>query len=170
MKEIWKEIQDYEGLYWISNLGYVKNRHSHILKPEYSNKGYACVQLRKENKTRKHRVHKLVAKAFIPNPDNLPEINHIDENKVNNAVSNLEWCTHIQNMESYTKNHPDSVCNMQSVYCFDLDKYFRSATEASVHTVVSRSSIVKCCRGQLQSAGGMLWCYTKDKDIKFTPR
>lgn len=170
MKEIWKEIKDYEGLYWISNLGYVKNKHNHILKPEYSNKGYACVQLRKENKTRKHRVHKLVAKAFIPNPDNLPEINHIDENKVNNAVSNLEWCTHIQNMESYTKNHPDSVCNMQSVYCFDLDKYFKSASEASVHTGICRSSIVKCCRGQLHQAGGLLWCYTKDKDIKFTPR
>lgn len=170
MKEIWKEIKDYEGLYWVSNLGHVKNRHNHILKPEYSNKGYACVQLRKENKTRKHRVHKLVAKAFIPNPNNLPEINHIDENKVNNAADNLEWCTHIQNVRVYNKNHPDTSCNRQSVYCFDLDEYFKSATEAAVHLGICRTSIVKACRGELTQAGGKWWCYSKDKNIKFPPR
>ena len=168
--EIWKPIKDYEGLYWVSNLGKVKNKYNHILKPEYSNKGYACVQLRKEEKPRKHRVHILVAKVFIPNPDNLPEINHKDENKTNNAVSNLEWCDHIQNMKSYRKNHPNHNCNQQPVYCFDLDKEFASASEAAVHTGVCRTSIVKACRGQLTQAGGKWWCYAKDKDTKFTPR
>ncbi len=155
------------GLYWISNLGYVKNKYNHILKPDYSNKGYARVVLCKNGKVKLFRVHRLVADAFIPNPDNLPEINHIDENKRNNTASNLEWCNHIQNMRAYIKNHPDSSCNKQFIYCFDLDKVFSSASEASIHTGVCRTSIVKACRGQLHKAGGMLWCYAKDKDIKF---
>lgn len=168
--EIWKEVNNYEGSYWVSNLGRVKNRHGHILKPEYSNKGYACVQLRKDNKMKKHRVHRLVAEIFIPNPDGLPEVNHIDENKTHNRASNLEWCTHSQNMRAYISNHPNErKNNEQSVYCFDLDQEFESASTASVHTGVCRSSIVKACRGQLNQAGGKLWCYSKDKN-KFTTR
>ena len=143
MKEIWKEVKDYEGYYWVSNLGHVKNRHNKILKPDYSNKGYACVCLQKENKLKKHRVHRLVAQAFIPNPSNLPEVNHINENKSNNSVHNLEWVDHIQNMKSYMKNHPNNSCNRQSVYCFDLDEHFSSASEAAVHTGICRTSIVK---------------------------
>lgn len=164
--EIWKDIKGYEGLYQVSNLGHIKNRHGRILKPEYSNKGYACVQLRKDNKCKKYRVHRLVAEGFISNPGNLPEVNHKDENKMNNSVENLEWCTHKQNMNHYMKNHPEASCNQQPVYCFDLDEYFKSATEASVHTGVCRTSIVKACRGQLSQAGGKWWCYAKDKDTK----
>lgn len=166
--EIWKDIKGYEGRYKISNQGAVKNKHDHILKPEYSNKGYACVHLRKENKTKKYRVHRLVAETFIDNPDNLPEVNHIDENKVNNCVDNLEWCNRIQNMEAYNKNHPDSQnWNKQSVYCFDLNKHFESASEAAVHLGICRTSIVKACRGKQQTAGGKWWCYSKDKSDRF---
>lgn len=104
MKESWKEVKGYEGLYWVSNLGHIKNKHDHVLKPEYSNKDYACVSLCKNNKNVKKRIHRLVAEAFIPNPLGLPEINHIDENKHNNQVGNLEWCTHIKNMKSYIEN------------------------------------------------------------------
>lgn len=170
MKEIWKEITGYKGLYKISNLGHVKNRYNHILKPEYSNKGYACIQLRKENKMRKHRIHILVAETFIPNPLNLPEVNHKDENKANNCVDNLEWCTHQENMKAYFKKHPNHRCNQQAVYCFDLDEEFASASEAAVHLGICRTSILKVCRGQLHQAGGKLWCYSKDKSKKFPTR
>lgn len=138
-------------------MGRVKNKHGRILKPEIRN-GYYSVSLMKNGKRRNYRVHRLVAEAFIPNPDNLPMVNHKDEDKLNNIVSNLEWCDN-----TYNSQYPNDL----SVYCFDLDKYFKSASEASVHTGVCRTSILKACRGQLHQAGGMLWCYSKDKDIKF---
>lgn len=159
MKEIWKEIKDHEGLYWVSNQGHVKNKHNHILKPEIR-QGYYSIDLCKNGKRKKCRIHRLVAMAFISNPDNLPMINHKDENKLNNCVENLEWCDNIYNTH-YSKHE-----NL-GVYCFDLDEYFRSASDAAVHTGVCRTSIIKACRGQLQQAGGKLWCYAKDKDKKF---
>lgn len=157
--EKWKEVKDYEGLYWVSNLGHVKNKHGRILKPEIRT-GYYSVNLCKNGKRTHFRIHRLVAEAFIPNPDDLPMINHKDENKLNNEAINLEWCDNTYNTH-YSK-HEDL-----SVYCYDLDQEFRSASAAAVHLGVCRTSIVKCCRGQLHQAGGMLWCYTKDKDIKF---
>lgn len=169
MKEIWKEIKDYEGLYWVSNQGRVKNRHNRILKPEIRT-GYHSVGLCKNSKCKHYRIHRLVAQAFIPNPENKPIINHIDENKLNNTPSNLEWCTNQENIDAYAKNHPNINFSAQPVYCLDLDKYFESASDATVHTGACRTSIVKCCRGQLQQAGGMLWCYSKDKDKKFPPK
>ena len=159
MEEIWKPIKDYEGLYWVSNQGQVKNKHNRILKPEIRN-GYYSVNLCKNGKMTHFRIHRLVAITFIPNPKNYPMVNHKDENKLNNEASNLEWCTNVYNTH-YSK-HEDL-----SVYCLDLDEYFESASNAAVHTGVCRTSILKCCRGQLQRAGGMLWCYSKDKDIKF---
>ena len=157
--EKWKEIKDYEGLYWISDQGQVKNRHGRILIPEIRN-GYYSVDLCKDGKRKKHRVHRLAAEAFIPNPDDLPMINHKDEDKLNNCVSNLEWCT-----AEYNTHY--SIHEDLRVYCFDLDEEFASASVAAVHTVTCRSSIVKACRGQLQQAGGKLWCYSKDKPEKF---
>ena len=114
--EIWKDIENFEGLYQISNLGRVRSvdRVVHILDPksnrEYNRhfpecikstnldtKGYVMVTLKKDGKTSRYRIHRLVAKAFIPNPNNLPQVNHKDENKENNCMSNLEWCTNDYN-------------------------------------------------------------------------
>lgn len=127
------------------------------MKPEIR-KGYYSVDLMKNGKRYKFRVHRLVAEAFINNPDNLPQVNHKDEDRLNNIASNLEWCDN-----TYNSQYPNDL----GVYCFDLDKYFKSASEAAVHTGVCRTSIVKCCNHKLQQAGGMLWCYSKDKDEKF---
>lgn len=102
MKEEWKDIQNYEGLYQVSNLGRVKSfrqstklrcKSEYILKPFLANNGYAQVTLYNNTKKHKFLVHRLVACAFIPNPDNLPQINHKDEDRTNNVVDNLEWCT-----------------------------------------------------------------------------
>ena len=157
--ETWKEIKDYEGLYWVSNLGHIKNRHNRILKLEIR-QDYYSVDLCKNGKRKKIRIHRLVAETFIPNPKKLSQVNHKDENKLNNAVSNLEWCDNTYN--SHYSKHEDL-----SVYCFDLDKYFKSASEAAVRTGICRTSILKCCHGQLHRAGGKLWCYSKDKNKVF---
>ena len=97
--EVWKDIKEYEGLYQVSNLGRVKclgnnrNKKEKILSQAKNSKGYLYVHLSKNNKKRTVAVHILVAQAFIPNILNLPEVNHKDEDKINNYSSNLEWCT-----------------------------------------------------------------------------
>ena len=99
MNEEWRDIEGYEGLYQVSNLGRVKslNCRGHkgcigILTPRFDGKGYEMVALYKEGKARNTKVHRLVAQAFIPNPNNYPQVNHKDEDKTNNCVDNLEWC------------------------------------------------------------------------------
>lgn len=96
MQEIWKEIDGFDGKYLVSSWGRVKSARG-ILKPYKNHKGYLKIGLSKENKCQKYRVSRLVANAFIPNPYNLPEVNHIDGNKENNSFSNLEWVTGEQN-------------------------------------------------------------------------
>lgn len=102
MKEVWKDIRNYEGLYQVSNLGRIKSfrkstKHrwedEYILKPSLANNGYCQVTLYDNTVRHKFLVHRLVAEAFLPNPNGYPQVNHKDENPLNNAASNLEWCT-----------------------------------------------------------------------------
>lgn len=104
-EEIWKDVVGYEGLYQVSNLGRVKSlgfdkwHKGRVIKPHFDGlKHYLFVQLHKNKTSKKINVHRLVAKAFIPNPNNLPQVNHKDENKTNNNASNLEWCTNEYNI------------------------------------------------------------------------
>lgn len=93
--EIWKDIEGYEGLYQVSNYGQVRSLHHEkpiILKQHTNIKGYKKVGLSKDGKSKTVSVHRLVAKAFLPNPTDLPMVNHKDENPSNNIVDNLEWC------------------------------------------------------------------------------
>lgn len=103
MKEIWKNIKDYEGLYQVSNLGNVKSLKTNKCLYYSKSKNYLRVGLNKNGIRRGYSIHRLVAQTFIPNPDNLPCINHKDCNGHNNKVDNLEWCTYKYN-NSY-KNH-----------------------------------------------------------------
>ena len=119
MREIWKDVKGYEGLYQVSNLGRVKrlrfiNRHldfkqEKILKP-YKDGGdyYFVIGLHKNGKKKYKAIHRLVAEAFIPNPNNYPIVNHKDENKENNYVDNLEWCTH-----KYNSNYGNARTKMR---------------------------------------------------------
>jgi hypothetical protein len=117
VSEIWKPVLYFEGFYEVSNFGRIrritrdiieKNTGKHkvikgrMLKPWINTKGYPSVTLSINSKVKYMRVHRIVARAFIPNPLNLPEVNHINEIKTDNNVSNLEWCTHLQNIRHGT--------------------------------------------------------------------
>ena len=107
-KEVWKDIEGYEGKYQISNIGRVRSLISSkgtpykipkILKIFLNDRGYSVLGLHKKGEFKQFRVHRLVAKAFIPNPENKQEVNHIDGNKQNNRADNLEWCTCSENIQ-----------------------------------------------------------------------
>ena len=111
MEEIWKDIKGYEGLYQVSNFGRVRSlghdkwHKGRIIKPHYDGrKHYLFVQIYKNKNSKKINVHRLVAETFIPNPKNLPQVNHKDENKINNCVWNLEWCTNKYNINYNNKS------------------------------------------------------------------
>ena len=101
LDEIWKDIENYENVYQISNIGRVrriyKNGNTKILKQDITKRGYCRISLSKNQKHKHYQIHRLVAKAFIPNPNNYPIVNHKDENPMNNNVDNLEWCTYSYN-------------------------------------------------------------------------
>lgn len=109
--EIWKDIEGYEGLYQVSTYGNIKSlarprkngngkcyiQKEKLLKQTFTSTGYKKVELYKDGKRKSFKVHRLVAMAFIPNPDNKPEVNHINGNKINNNIDNLEWVTSSEN-------------------------------------------------------------------------
>jgi NUMOD4 motif./HNH endonuclease. len=99
-KEIWRDIEDYIGIYQISNFGEVKNvKTGYMMAKILTQTGYLRVDLSKNGKVKHRTIHSLVADHFLANPEHKPEINHIDFDRTNNHISNLEWCTHKENQE-----------------------------------------------------------------------
>lgn len=111
MKEVWTDIPVYKGIYEVSNLGRVRSKVTGQLNTLYKNKkGYLITKIYLNGQFKNERVHRLVALTFIPNPNNLPQVNHIDECKTNNCVDNLEWCTCEYNVDYGThSNHCKKV-------------------------------------------------------------
>ena len=138
------------------------------MKQWVSGSGYYYVTLSYKGKIKKFRVHRLVAAAFIPNPKHLPVVNHKDENKLNNAVENLEWVDYLYN-STYGKNAPANnikvaqELNKKKVAQYSLDgvkiKDFNSIKEASDVCGIERSGISHCLVGDRRSAGGFIWQY-----------
>ena len=164
--EIWHDIEGYEGLYQISNKGRVKSLYKgseRILKPLDNGREYLRAHLTKENTSKHIRIHRLVAQAFIPNPHNLPEINHKDENKKNNCVENLEWCDRRYNVNYGTRNERVSRKIFQYSKSGEFIREWKSAEEVKRVLGIDNSHIIACCKGKLKSAGGFVWRY-KEKD------
>ena len=166
MDEIWRDIEGYEGLYKISNKGRVKSLYKgseRILKLWDNGRGYLRVYLTKENTSKYIRVHRLVARAFIPNPHNLPEVNHKDENKKNNYVENLEWCDRRYNVNYGSRNERVSKKILQYSKSGEFIREWQGAREVERVLGIDNSHINACCRGKQKSAYGFIWKY-KEKD------
>lgn len=150
--EIWKDCKGYEGLYQVSNLGRVWNvKLQRYLKGSYDKDGYIRVHLTAKNgKTKSEKIHRLVALAFLDNPNNYPVVNHKDENKQNNRVENLEWCSTKYN-NIYSKG--------KAVLCVELNKIFDCSQSAGKELGIDASDIRKCCKGQRLTCGGYHWEY-----------
>lgn len=153
--EIWKEIQGFEGQYAVSDKGNVKNlKNGRIFTGNYNGLGYKQVTL----KGKKHLIHRLTALAFIPNPNNLPCINHKNERKDDNNVSNLEWCTASENQRHSA--HQKSCRINQLTLDGKLVKVWQSSKQIERETGYSQGNIIQCCRGKKRSAYGYRWEYS----------
>lgn len=178
INEIWKPVVGWEGLYECSNMGrvksvdrYVPHRYDGefqfikgtIRKTKYNNGGYEIITLSKDGKEKTCLVHRLVAQAFIPNPNNLPEINHRDENTKNNCVDNLEWCNREYNLYYGTgiRRRAEKIMVPVIQYTKDgmLIKKWDSMQEVMKELGINRGNISNCCSGRCKSVGGYKWKY-----------
>lgn len=172
--EEWKQIQidDVEYDYSVSSHGRVRNvKTGRILKTRKTPQGYLIVTLRKNKKPKQITVHRLVATMFIPNPDNLPEINHISEDKEDCRVENLEWCTREYNIHYGTgiersaekrRKHPKrEKCEprFKRVKCIETGVIYESTVDVENKTGLRRASVWKCCTGKRQTCGKCHWEY-----------
>lgn len=187
MTEIWKPVVGYEKYYEVSNLGRVRsNRTGKVLKYNVTPNGRATVELFGDVGTKSKRllVHRLAAIAFIPNPNNYPQINHKDENPSNNCVENLEWCTAKYNMNYGTRlarqlAHIDysdpkrkkiarengkKACKpvLQFTKCGEYIAQHESIRAAAKESGVRDTKICDVLRGRAPSAGGFKWKYVKE--------
>ena len=182
--EVWKTAvydgEIYEGLYKVSNLGrilslnYNKTGKPGLMTPSENKKGYFVVNLRKNGETNLCYVHRLIAETFLPNPDNLPEVNHKDEDKTNNFVflnedgsvdkekSNLEWKNHRDNCNHGTRNERVAKAQSKPVLQFTLDGEFVREWPSTMEcgrNGFNQGNIAACCRGLYESMYGFRWKY-----------
>jgi len=178
MEEIWKDVVGFEGLYQVSNLGRVKSFRKplklkspdeYILKNYIANNGYVQVTLYGKNNREKRLVHRMVAEAFIPNPSNLPQVNHIDENPSNNCSENLEWCTARYNNEFGTAQLRMSITKGRMIDQFlptgEFVARYSSIHIASKITGHSLAQIKNSCYGHAIKGGNYVWRYV-DEEIE----
>ena len=164
MKEIWKDKKDYEGHYQVSNWGRIKSikfGKERILKQNIRC-GYYYVNLYKNNIKKQYPVHRLVAEAFIDNPDNLFQVNHRDENKLNNNVDNLEWCDAKYNINFGTCIERRSKKKSKPVLQYDLEGNFIKEWESIAEcnrNGFNQGNIWMCCQGKLKKYKGFIWRY-----------
>lgn len=174
--EEWKDIKGYEGLYQVSNLGRVRGldrivngkgnkphfKKGRILAQRVRSKKYQylSVNLSKDDKLITYALHRLVAIAFIPNPENKPQVNHIDENRLNNCVDNLEWVTNYENMHHNSLIQNINKPAKKAVVAYDKDgnivMEFESIAEVKKHGF-SASAVSQNISGKIKTSGGYVW-------------
>lgn len=172
MEEVWKDIDGYEGLYQVSNFGEVKSlerrkidgRHCRekILKQGENRCGYFSCELCKDGTGKRLLTHRMVAQTFIPNPEGKKEVNHINGDKSDNRVENLEWSTRREN-ELHAFRTGMAKNPTKPVLQYDLNGNFiqewSSAKEAATTMNLKSSNICHCCKGRIHHTGGYIWKY-----------
>lgn len=173
--EIWKDIKGFENIYQISNYGRVKSiiRYKKLMKTALDKGGYLKICLT-DSKHKKHtiKIHRLVAENFLDNIECKDQINHIDGNKLNNKVDNLEWCTQSENMQHAFKNNlifrgkgKDSP-RARAVNQYSLDgnfiKRWNCISDAMRELKVNTNNISTCCNGKRKTANGFIWKYSEE--------
>ena len=180
IKEEWKPVKDYEGYYEVSNCGNIRSSKTHKFLKQRLNKGYPVVKLHKDSKMSTKSVHRIVASAFIKNPLDKREVNHLDEDKINNNVANLQWCTAKENSNWGTRNKRISdtvskLCKNGMTYIgrtraiLQIDcttgeviRKFSSITEAVKLYGYHQGNITFCCQGKFKQTSGYKWAYCDD--------
>ena len=150
-----KDIAGYEGLYAVTSCGKVWSyKRKKFLEPAADRKGYLYVNLHKDGKVKSYKIHRLVAMAYIPNPDNLPQVDHIDNDKTHNYLNNLQWITNRDNVRK-GRNKP--------ILQYDLDGNFVREWECTADVGKEvRKGINNCLRGRNKTAYGYIWKYKND--------
>lgn len=174
MNEIWKDILGYEGLYQVSNLGRVRSldkrrwngrtwciKKGRVLRSCDNGVGYLVVNLKDEGVQHMQLVHRLVAKTFINNPEQLKYVNHKDLNKRNNEVTNLEWCTAKQNVHHARRNGHLPTYYKKRVLCVELNREFESVAAAEKWLGLKGNRIANVCKLKrgCKTCGGYHWRY-----------
>jgi hypothetical protein len=190
--EQWKPVLGFEDSYMVSNLGRIKSMYRQSRKPGLKNNpsvmlrpkimkqniqptGYRIVQLSKSGRVKGLPVHRIIAMAFIPNPDNKPFINHIDANPSNNDLSNLEWCTQSENIQhaynigtkvppsggpkKFGKDNHVSRPVLQYSLSGEFIREWECVSQIQTTHNFNRPNICKCCKGKINSAYGFVWKY-----------
>lgn len=187
-----KDIENWEDYFIDINGNVFSKRRNRYMKPIKSKSGYYVIQLHKNMKFKTFSIHRLIAKAFIPNPNNYPCINHIDGNKLNNDISNLEWCTHKHNSQEAVRiglfdnvkkiQRENAIKNNLSKYHilanevtkkkvsqYDKNgsfiKTYNSMSDASRENNIQVTNISYCANGKRKSAGGYIWKLERNDDL-----
>lgn len=160
-----RDVVGYEGLYAITSCGRVYSyRAKKFLKPQEAKGNYLQVCLYKNHNRKWYYIHRLVAEAYIPNPLNLPCVNHIDERKTNNALLNLEWVTYEENNNFGTRNERIAKSLSKKIFCIETNEIFNSINEAAKTIDISPSNISRCLAGRRKTAGGFHFKYYDQKE------
>ena len=173
IEEQWLDIPGYGGLYQISNFGRVKSfyfKNPRILKP-HKVKGYSNVELYKNKKKKQFYIHRLVMENFCPIENmNVLDVNHKDEDKSNNHISNLEWMTHKDNLnygsraeKARMKMQGKNSSRSKKVRCIEKDVIYEALREAERQLGIPATNISKACKGKIKTAGGYHWEYVEEK-------
>lgn len=159
--EFWKDIEGYEGLYQVSNIGQVKSlKRNKILKPAPNSCGYLQVCLHKNGKQKTFRIHRLVAEAFLPNEDELPEVDHINSDKTDNRVANLQWISHVEN----NRKRESGMMIPRRVICVETDEIFETVTAAANYVNRTPRTMFYHLNGETNTCAGKHFKYY-DEDV-----
>ena len=166
MQEIWRDVPGYEGLYQVSDRGRVQNaKRGRVLKPHINVNGYLQTTLSKNNKREYPLVHRLVAAAFISNPEGKPQINHKNGIKADNRAENLEWCTMSENLFHRHQILKQPGGRSKPVLCTDTGEVYPSAKAAASALGVSHKGIILICNNKQKTTGKnkLHFIYKKEK-------